>query len=147
MIPLNTSVTQTGNDVLSHLDVAKINCAYSCEAYGGHCGGNLKVRDEPVEIARSGPSNCRWSLHAHGVVEDEDHQQYGLQIRIIKVIVGSKLYLAANRKFYQALCLSICPSIINEIVLHQDILQSSTTLNRPLSKSAKSFKAISRVLK
>ena len=110
MIPLNTSVTQTGNDVLSDLDVAKINCAYSCEAYGGRCGGNLKVRDDPVEIARSGPSNCRWSLHAHGVVEDEDHQQYGLQIRIIKVIVGSKLYLAANRKFYQALCLSICQS-------------------------------------
>lgn len=99
MIPLNTSVTQTGNDVLSDLDVAKINCAYSCEAYGGPCGGNLKVRDEPVEIARSGPSNCRWSLHAHGDVEDEDHQQYGLQIRIVKVIIGSTFFLALNTKF------------------------------------------------
>ena len=38
MVPLNTSVTQTGNYVLSDLDVAKINCAYQCEAQGGPAG-------------------------------------------------------------------------------------------------------------
>ena len=84
MVPLNTSVTQTGNYVLSDLDVAKINCAYQCEAQGGPCGGSVEVRDQPVDLSGEA-SDCRWAVHAYGDQEDDDHQQYGLQIVVLEV--------------------------------------------------------------
>ena len=86
MVPLNTSVTSTGNYVLSDLDVAKINCAYMCEAQGGPCGGSVQVRDQPLQLPVSGEAaDCRWAVHAYGDQEDDDHQQYGLQIEILEV--------------------------------------------------------------
>ena len=55
MVPLNTSVTSTGNYVLYDLDVAKINCAYMCEAQGGPCGGSVEVRAQPLQVPGSSP--------------------------------------------------------------------------------------------
>ena len=104
MVPLNTSVTSTGNYVLSDLDVAKINCAYMCEAQGGPCGGCVEVRAQPLQVPVSGEAaDCRWAVHAYGDQEDDDHQQYGLQIVILEVETGvfiitliSKLFALAS---------------------------------------------------
>ena len=87
MVPLDSSVTVTGNTVLSDLDVAKINCAYMCEGQGGPCGGTIQVRDQPVELPGSGSADCRWAVSAYGDQEDDDHQQFGLQIRILEVLL------------------------------------------------------------
>ena len=101
MVPLNTSVTQTGNYVLSDLDVAKINCAYQCEAQGGPCGGSVEVRDQPV-IVSGQASDCRWAVHAYGDQEDDDHQQYGLQIVVLEVYRNYWIYLDICKLFVSA---------------------------------------------
>ena len=42
MIPTDTSVTSTGNTVLSALDIQKIQCLYYCDGTNnGTCGGHL----------------------------------------------------------------------------------------------------------
>ena len=101
MVPLNTSVTQTGNYVLSDLDIAKINCAYQCEAQGGPCGGSVEVRDQPVDVSREA-GDCRWAVHAYGDQEDDDHQQYGLQIVVLEVFIEIIGFLSISKMFVSA---------------------------------------------
>ena len=98
MVPLDTSVTQTGNSVLSDLDVAKINCAYQCEAQGGPCGGSVQVRDQPV-IVSGEAGDCRWAVHAYGDQEDDDHQQYGLQIVVLEVFIEIIGFISLSKLF------------------------------------------------
>jgi len=76
MTPVDTSVTFTGNSVLSALDIAKMECLYYCDGTNpGTCGGH-KYGDSGV-IESSGLSRgggCKWLLR----VDDG----YGIKLSI-----------------------------------------------------------------
>ena len=49
MTPVDTSVTFTGNSVLSALDIAKMECLYYCDGTNpGTCGGHKYGEDTTV---------------------------------------------------------------------------------------------------
>ena len=43
MTPTDSSVTETGNDKLSELDIKKMNCLYHCDDCGGHQEGEEEI--------------------------------------------------------------------------------------------------------
>ena len=51
MTPVDTSVTFTGNSVLSALDIAKMECLYYCDGTNpGTCGGHKQGMDTSQDL-------------------------------------------------------------------------------------------------
>ena len=54
MTPVDTSVTFTGNSVLSALDIAKMECLYYCDGTNpGTCGGHKYGEDNLETVIRT----------------------------------------------------------------------------------------------
>ena len=74
MSPKDTTVTQTGNSVLSPLDIEKLQCLYNCNGTRpGTCGGHHH-REDRGELESSGNNTCKWHLR----VDDG----YGIRLTI-----------------------------------------------------------------
>ena len=77
MTPVDTSVTSTGNSVLSALDIAKMECLYYCDGTNpGTCGGHKYGEDSQkisaffplfqVTVELSSLQACREEADASG---------------------------------------------------------------------------------
>merc|ERR1719378_351809 len=79
MIPTDTSITSTGNTVLSALDIQKIQCLYYCDGTNnGTCGGHLYGESGVIES--EGAKTCKWLLRVDdGYAIKLSFESFGVQ--------------------------------------------------------------------
>ena len=92
---LDQSVTEVGNDVLSDMDVQKVQCLYQCDGCGGHQFGDSGILDTSGE---SSPDSCKWLLRTE--------QGFGIRLTLDEFEVN-----ISNRFSFSIICSSSLGSL------------------------------------